>query len=105
MQATVILNNQSVVSTVPASWKNLWAMALALVVMSAASRVSAEVQVWTSDVASGDWSTNVVKELKPVNIVGARNGTFSGKMVVESTKRHWRSHPICAADLSVELWE
>lgn len=60
-------------------------LALALIVMSMPFRTSAAVQVWTSDVTSGDLSTNAVKKLTPVNIVGARNGTFSGKLVVEST--------------------
>ncbi len=43
-----------------------------------------EVKVWTSDVVIDDWADNLVKELKPVYIVGARNGTFAGKVVVES---------------------
>ena len=85
MQSQEMRQNQRINSVVPSIRKAVWALAVALAVMSTASRTSAEVQVWTSDVTSGDWSTNVLKSLKPVNIVGARNGTFSGKMVVEST--------------------
>ena len=47
-------------------------------------RPAGDVQVWTSDVVSNALAPNAVKELKPVVLVGARNGTFSGKIVVES---------------------
>ncbi len=46
---------------------------------------AADVKVWTSDVVSDELSTNAVKELKPVELVGACNGTFSGKIVTESS--------------------
>jgi hypothetical protein len=43
------------------------------------------VTVWTSDVISNEKSPTGTKELRPVTLVGVRNGTFSGKVVVEST--------------------
>jgi hypothetical protein len=46
---------------------------------------AAEVKVWTSDVVSDETSPDAKMELKPVTLVGARNGSFSGKIVVEST--------------------
>ena len=55
----------------------------ALVFACAAS--AAEVKIWTSDVVSDETSTNAEKVLKPVTLVGARNGAYSGKIVVEST--------------------
>ncbi len=57
------------------------------VLLGCGSRLSAGVQIWTSDVVTEDMSEakDMVKELKPINLVGARNGTFSGKVVVESS--------------------
>ena len=85
MQAEAIFKNRRVVPVDLSTRKSVWVMAVACVVMSAAACTSAAVQVWTSDVTSDEFSTNAVKKLTPVNIVGARNGTFSGKLVVEST--------------------
>ena len=45
---------------------------------------AADVKIWTSDVASDELLPKAVKELKPILLVGARNGSFSGKLVVES---------------------
>ena len=74
--------------------RDVWGMAAALVFLStagqrllaqeSAARPAAAVQVWTSDVISDELSPNALKELKPVTIIGARNGTFSGKVVLES---------------------
>ena len=56
-----------------------------LVVLGCAGLLrAAEVQVWTSDVVSEETYTGAVKVLKPVTLIGARNGAFSGKIVVES---------------------
>ena len=60
-------------------------LATALMVLSASSRLSAGiVPLWTCDMITDELSTNAVKELKPINLVGARNGSFSAKVVVES---------------------
>lgn len=64
-----------------------------LAVLSLAFRTqAADVKVWTSDGITDElpdmWRNQIfgqVKELKPVTLVGARNGTFSGKIIVEST--------------------
>jgi len=50
------------------------------------SSAQAQVKVWTCDIVLDERSPKVVKELKPVTLVGARNGAFSGKIVVESTR-------------------
>ncbi len=50
----------------------------------APARSPGGIQVWTSDVVSDEMSSNATKELKPVSLVGVRNGAFSGKLVVES---------------------
>jgi len=55
-----------------------------LLAQGAATRPAGAVQVWTSDVISNEWSPTAPKELKPMALVGTRNGTFSGKIVVES---------------------
>ena len=46
---------------------------------------AAGVKVWTGDVAANDHQGIAAGTLVPVTIVAARNGTFSGKVVVEST--------------------
>ena len=61
------------------------AMVVALAGLLITARAFAGVHIWTCDVVSDEMSTNIVKELKPINLVGARNGTFSGKVVIEST--------------------
>jgi len=53
-------------------------------------------QVWNSDVMAGDFEAdygNPAEPLRPVSIAGARGGTFSGKVVVGSSKpiRHLRA--------------
>ena len=45
---------------------------------------AAEIKIWTSDVVSDELLPKAVKELKPILLAGARNGSFSGKLVVES---------------------
>jgi hypothetical protein len=42
--------------------------------------------VWTGDMATDETAPQPVKELKPVTLIGARNGTFSCKVVAESTQ-------------------
>ena len=62
-------------------------MTAAWMVLGAAIRLSAGVvPVWTCDMITDEMSTstNVVRELKPIYLVGARNGSFSAKVVVES---------------------
>ncbi|MBN2581459.1 MAG: hypothetical protein JXL80_00215 [Planctomycetes bacterium] len=48
------------------------------------SKKGAAVKVWASDIISHDTSPPDSKAARPVTIVGARNGTFSGKVLVES---------------------
>ena len=43
------------------------------------------VRVWTSDVVSDERAASAAGTLHPMLIVGARNGTFSGKVVVDSS--------------------
>ena len=43
-----------------------------------------DAKVWTCDAVTDEIDRNAVKELKPLRLVGARNGTFSGKVVIES---------------------
>ena len=65
-----------------------WIMAIAWMALGAAIRLSAgEKMLWTCDMVTDETSyisTNVVRVLKPINLVGARNGSFSVKVVVES---------------------
>ena len=66
--------------------KTVFMIAMASVILALASRSSgADVKIWTSDVVSLETSTNAVKELTPITLVGARNGFYSGKLVVESS--------------------
>jgi hypothetical protein len=53
-------------------------------VMCLAQATAAEVKVWTCDAVSDEMARDAVKKLRPVTLVGARNGAFSGKIVVES---------------------
>ncbi len=61
-------------------------MVVALVILGAflPGKLAAQVKFWTSDVISNELSPKAVKELTPVTLVGARNGSFSGKIVIES---------------------
>ena len=61
------------------------AAALAILAAFLPGKLTAEVKIWTSDVVSDELSLKAVKEIKPVTLVGARNGSFSGKIVVESS--------------------
>jgi hypothetical protein len=50
---------------------------------------ASDVRIWTSDVVTDDlprdaWPPPAGKELKPISLVGARNGSFSGKIVIAS---------------------
>jgi len=67
--------------------KSIFKLAAAFWIMSVlfTAGTSAEVQVWTSDIITNDMAGTAVKELKAVTLVGAKNGTFSGKIVVESS--------------------
>ena len=55
-----------------------------LLAQAAAPPSAGAVKVWTSDVVSDERAPKAAKELKPIALVAARNGTFSGKVVVES---------------------
>ena len=85
---TTIKTNQ--VGTVSFSKRTAaWTLAAALLVLGTASRLSAGVvPLWTCNMITDETSelTNLVRELKPINLVGARNGSFSAKVVVESAK-------------------
>ena len=70
-------------------------MAAACISLSTAGHVTAGqvpirvVPLWTCDIITdetSDWNlaSNLVRELKPINLVGARNGAFSAKVVIES---------------------
>ena len=62
-------------------------MAAALMVLGTTIRLSAGTElIWTCDMVTDETSeaTNVVRELKPIKLVGARNGSFSARVVVES---------------------
>ena len=45
---------------------------------------AADVTVWTCDMVADEMGKDVDKELKPLRIIGSKNGTFSGKVIVES---------------------
>jgi len=45
---------------------------------------ASNVKIWTSDMISDEMSPKAVKELKPIGLVGVRNGSYSGKIVVDS---------------------
>ena len=70
--------------------KSVWTLAAALLVLVTVSSLSAGVAsvvpLWTCDMITSEWtqSTNGVRQLKPIALVGARNGSFSAKVVVES---------------------
>ena len=63
---------------------------------------AAEVKVWTSDMVSDETYTGAVKELAPVTLVGARNGSFSGKLVVESAWL-WPNRPDILLEVAPEI--
>jgi hypothetical protein len=65
------------------------ALAAALVVCLMGPRLLAQgpagaVKIWTSDVVLNDLAPPATRELKPIKLIGARNGTFSGKIMIES---------------------
>ena len=87
MQSTMLIQPTRVVFQGFSKRKAVRTMAGALVVLGTAIRLSAGVvPLWTCDMITDEMSpsTNLVKELKPINLVGARNGSFSAKIVVES---------------------
>ena len=90
MQSRVTIKTNNMVSVRASTRTAAWTIAAALMVLGTVSRLSAGVvpPVWTCDTLTDETSnsTNMVKELKPIKLVGARNGSFSGKIVVESTK-------------------
>ena len=43
-------------------------------------------QIWTGSMVSDETAKDAVKELKPLAIVGTRNGAFSAKIVTESAQ-------------------
>ena len=55
-----------------------------LLAQNAAPGPAGGVRVWTSDIVSDDLATKTEATLRPVSIAGPRNGTFSGKVVVDS---------------------
>ena len=55
-----------------------------LLAQAAATRPGDAVQVWTSDVCTDNPAMVADHVLKPIMLVGARNGSFSGKLMVES---------------------
>ena len=90
MQLRMTSQNQKRGSARFSMRKAAWTMAASLMVLSTASRLSADalphpgvVPLWTCDMVTDEF-TNVVRELKPIKLVGARNGSFSAKVVVES---------------------
>ena len=64
-----------------------WRFAAAAVVMVllVSSTATAQLQVWNYDVLANAQRAERGGVLKPVTIVGTRNGTFSGSVAVEST--------------------
>ena len=51
-----------------------------------AAMPTAAVRVWTGDVAADENAKSAAGTLRPVIIVGARNGSFSGEVVVDSAE-------------------
>jgi len=45
----------------------------------------ADVKIWTCDIISNENNYKAARELKPILLVGARNGSLSGKIIVEAT--------------------
>ena len=62
----------------------LTVLTMTLLYALAGGAPGATVTVWTSDLISDAQAGKPSTVLQPVSIVGARNGTFSGKVVVES---------------------
>ena len=56
--------------------------AIAAVVISAAAKPT----IWNCDIIADSREEQASEELRPISIVGVRNGVFSGKVVVESTR-------------------
>ncbi len=66
----------------------IWAIVAVFAVWSTvffSGTLAAEETVWTCDIVKDELSPKAVKELKPINLAGPRNGTFSGKIIVETT--------------------
>ena len=61
-------------------------MVLFAAATASAQAPAAEIVVWTGDVVQDENRVPESGELKPVNLVGVRNGGFSGKVIVESRK-------------------
>ncbi len=55
-----------------------------LLAQAAATPPAGAVTIWTSDVCTDDPSMEAAHELKPILLVAARGGAFSGKIMVES---------------------
>jgi hypothetical protein len=51
---------------------------------SGAGLLQAQISVWTGDVVRDEHRVAESGELRPMTLVGARNGTFSGKVILES---------------------
>lgn len=66
--------------------KALTAMAVAAVAACMPTTASAETHVWTYDVLANAYEQTNPGVIEPITIVGARNGTFSGSVAVESTE-------------------
>ena len=78
MHARIAVETQKAVRT----------MAMVFVMLSTvflAGIPAAGAQIWTCDAVTDETARTVVKELKPLKLAGARNGSFSGKIIVEST--------------------
>ena len=87
MQSTLMIHTQQVVSRGIVTRMAAWTVTAAWIFLSTASRLSAGVPVWTCDIITDEMSTstNLERTLKPIHLVGARNGSYSAKVVVEST--------------------
>ena len=84
MDSRMAVKVQRIVSARASMRKVAWTRAAALIVLGAAALPLMGNQVWTSDILTRESSVPATKELKPISLVGARNGAFSGKVMVES---------------------
>ncbi len=62
------------------------AVIVAAITVFGATEARAELSVWNYDVLSNAQRFDADETLKPISIIGARNGTFSGAVAVESAE-------------------